>query len=361
MDYPPRMAGGTTIHVYEMARHFVKLGHTPHIIAASHPKAPKIEHGDIEIRRVRRPYTLFSALAAGRILKELDVIHGHGTCAYGFMRMYRFPTVIKMHSTWLEEYTRYKLMGRRTGLMRLYVHMDRYCATHAHAVIAISNVIKNETMRYGVSEEKITVIHNGIDPEPFSRATGMKDQLGLNDKLVIGYIGRLAPHKGVLTLAWAFKDLAEQYEDLHLLVVGDGPEKMGMASVLKDLAGRVTFIGYVPHHTVPEYYATADIIVYPTLYEPLGNVVLEAMAAGKPLIATATGGIPEILSKECGVMIRPPEDGNPAELKRALEQLIESPNLRKKMSNAGRKNISRFSWLEVCRRTIEVIETVLRA
>ncbi len=360
MDYPPRAAGGTTVHTYQMAKTFSETGHRPYVVAASHPDAPKEEHGKVEVRRVGRPYTLFSALKAGRLRSNLDVVHGHGTCAYGFMHLYKFPTVIKMHSTWAEEYKRYKEMNRPTGLMKWYVRMDRYCATHAQEVIAISEVIKRETMRYGVPEEKITVIHNGIDAKPFLGASPGKEELGLNNGLVIGYIGRLAPHKGVIPLAKAFRELAQDHEDISLLVVGDGPERSRMEDIISPL-GNAVFTGYVPHEQVPAYYATSDIIVFPTRYEPLGNVVLESMAAGKPLIASGTGGIPEIFNGKAGIMIEPPTEQDYKELKNGLEKLIGSASLRSSMSKVGRKEVKKYSWEKVCTKTAEVLESALRA
>lgn len=360
MDYPPRMAGGTTIHTYNMAKTFSNLGHTPYVIAAGYKGAPSEEHGNIEVRRVSRPYTLFSALKAGSLRNEMDVMHGHGTCAYGFMKLYEFPTVIKMHSTWRQEYEIYKKAGRKTGLMPLYVRMDRYCATHADAVIAISNVIKEETMRYGVPDEKITVIHNGIDPIPFQKASSKRHDLGIGeDSIVIGYIGRLSPHKGVVALANSFLELSGKYDNIHLLVVGDGSERSRMDKILSKVKDRVTFTGYVPHSEVPDYYATADIMTYPTSYEPLGNVIIESMAAGVPLVASKTGGIPEIFSEKCGVMIEPPTESEYNGLTEALETLLSSDTLRKNMGKAGHKEVKRFSWSKVCKSTLDVLEGVL--
>ena len=216
-------------------------------------------------------------------------------------------------------------------------------------------------MQYGVPEEKITVIHNGIDEEPFRKGQSHRTELGFEDKIVIGYIGRLAPHKGVMALARVFSDLAEKYEDICLLVVGDGPERKAMEEVLSPIEARVRFTGYVPREAVPDYYATSDIMVYPTLYEPLGNVILESMAAGKPLIASRTGGIPEIFYDKAGIMIDPPDKGETGQLIAALEELIASEATRAQMSAAGQIEIMKYSWEKVCLQTIEVMENVLRA
>lgn len=366
MDYPPRMAGGTTIHTYQLAVGFAKLGHIPYVISACgrHGAAKFEAQNGIKIRRVRRPYTLFSAFAMRSILNEIEVVHGHGNCTYGFLRMYpNYPTVVKMHNTWLAEYHRYKSLLKFRGLMRLYVHMDRYCVRKAKAIIAISEVIKRETMEYGVAEDTIRVIHNGIDLKPFLMAKDLRDKLGIErEQIVIAYIGRLVPHKGVWALAEAYKRLATHYDDIVLLVVGDGSERPKLESALKNLVARVKFTGYVPYEQIPRYYATADIIVYPSLYEPLGNVVLESMAAGKPLVASNIGGIPEIFNEHCGILIKPPSTTHDVQnLVNAIDKLINSSSMRVKLGAGGRKHVQRFSWTNVCLQTIEVLESVLKS
>lgn len=359
MDYPPRMAGGTTVHTYQLARGLAELGHRPYVVSLRHKGCPREEHGDVEVRRVPMPYTIFSALKMRSLTQEVDVVHGHGICSYGFMRLHRFPIVVKMHNTWLAEYALYRKMGLSTGLMRLYVHMDRFCATKAGALIAISHAVKDEVMRYGIPEEQITVIHNGIDLRSFENARSRKEELGIENAIVLAYIGRLVPHKGAFQVANAFAELTKRHDDVFLLIVGDGPERKRMEAVLVELMDKVRFTGFVEHELIPDYYATADIIVLPTIYEPLGNVVLESMAAGRPIIASMTGGIPEILPEECGILIDPP--GDVSSTLEAMDQLVTSESLRKSMGRRAREEARKYSWEKVCTRTVEVLEGVLRA
>ncbi len=229
MDYPPRMAGGTTIHTYQLAKALAKLGHEVHVVAASHPDVPKEELKEgIHIHRVRRPYSLFSAYRTKSLLKKIDIIHGHGICAYGHLMLNKFPTVVKMHNTWLGEYEQYKKLEGNiskkmdsTTMMKLYIKMDKTCCHRADHLICISEVIKNETKRYGIADGKMTVIHNGIDYARFDVKENYSDDLKLNG-VVVGYIGRLEPHKGVEFLIRAVKDL-----DCSLLLVGGGSDDAG--------------------------------------------------------------------------------------------------------------------------------------
>nr|NIP35870.1 glycosyltransferase family 4 protein [Thermoplasmata archaeon]NIS12971.1 glycosyltransferase family 4 protein [Thermoplasmata archaeon]NIU49935.1 glycosyltransferase family 4 protein [Thermoplasmata archaeon]NIV79631.1 glycosyltransferase [Thermoplasmata archaeon]NIW89689.1 glycosyltransferase [Thermoplasmata archaeon] len=228
MDYPPRMAGGTTIHTRALALALLEQGHDVHVVAARTPEAPDEEVREgVSVHRVRNPYTAWSARYTGKLLRELDVVHGHGDNAYGHLRTRSFPTVVKMHSTWHAELQRYRELGSGVGTlmaMRAHVRMDKYCARNADHLICITEVIAGETERaYGVPRDRMTVVHNGVDLSAFREAAGqrdaVRDRLGL-EGLTVLYAGRLVPHKGVGDLVRAMEGL-----DAELLVVGDGPSR----------------------------------------------------------------------------------------------------------------------------------------
>lgn len=359
MDYPPRMAGGTTIHTYQLAKALDSLGHEVHVVAASHPTVQKEEIVEnIHIHRVRRPYSIFSAYKTRSLLKQLDIIHGHGICAYGHLLINKFPTVVKMHNTWLGEYERYKKLNANVSrkmdsvtAMKMYVKMDKTCCARANHLICISKVIKKETKRYGILDNKMTVIHNGIDSEKFNIKTNYRNELNLSGPIV-GYIGRLEPHKGVEHLIKAAKRINATF-----LVVGGGSDQNRLQSLTKKLGleKKIKFTGYVQYEDIPRYYATVDIVVYPTLYEPLGNVILESMAAGKPIVTSAVDGIPEIFEPETGYLI----EASATAIEEKLNILLEDDKLRQKMGELGKKKVKGHSWVEVAKRTVEVCEGVL--
>ena len=359
MDYPPRMAGGTTIHTYQLALALNSLGHEVHVVAASHPDAPKEEIKEgIHIYRVRRPYTAFSAIRTRKLMKDLDIIHGHGICAYGHLVINKFPTVVKMHNTWLAEYERYKTLKGNVARkmdsitnMKYYIKMDKSCCRRAEHLICISDVIKNETKRYDVPNEKMTVIHNGIDYKKFDKQENYRKELGLSGT-VIGYIGRLEPHKGVEFLIRAAKKI-----DSTFLLVGGGSDQSRLEGLVKKLGleDKFKFTGYVPYEDIPKYYASVDIVVYPTLYEPLGNVILESMAAGKPIVASEVDGIPEIFEPGTGYLIKPSAKA----VEEKLRILVDDEKMRKRMGALGKKKVKGYSWVEVAKETVKVCERVL--
>ena len=359
MDYPPRMAGGTTIHTYQLAKALDSLGHEVHVVAASHPDAPKEETKEgIHIHRVRRPYTVFSAIRTRTLLKKIDIVHGHGICAYGHLLINSFPTVVKMHNTWLGEYERYKELKvnmtkdmDKATTRKYFINMDKSCCKRADHLICISDVIKKDTQRYDISDEKMTVIHNGIDISRFDVKEDFRNDLEL-DGTVVGYIGRLEPHKGVEYLIKAAKKI-----DANFLVVGGGSDQERLEAMVKklDLQKKIKFTGYVPYDDIPKYYASMDVVVYPTLYEPLGNVILESMAAGKPIIASEVDGIPEIFEDGTGYLIKPSAKA----VEEKLRILVDDEKLRKKMGALGKRKVKGHSWVEVAKQTVKVCEGVL--
>jgi glycosyltransferase involved in cell wall biosynthesis len=361
MDYPPRMAGGTTIHTYQLAKALDSLGHEVHVVAASHPEAPSEEVAEgIHIHRVKRPYSVFSAFRTRKLLKDLDIIHGHGICSYGHLILNKFPTVVKMHNTWLGEYERYKKMVGNivrkmdsTTTMKLYIRMDKTCCKKADHIICISDVMRRDTKKYGIDDKKMTIIHNGIDFAKFDIKENFRDKLGL-DGTVVGYIGRLEPHKGVEYLIKAAKNMNK---NCKFLLVGGGSDENRLRGLVNKLGlqKKIKFTGYVPYDDIAKYYASVDVVVYPTLYEPLGNVILESMAASKPIVASAVDGIPEIFEDGTGYLIKTSAKA----IEEKLEILVDDDKLRKKMGALGKTKVKDHSWIEVAKQTVEVCEGVL--
>ncbi len=360
MDYPPRMAGGTTIHTRALALALLEQGHEVHVVAARTPEAPNEEVREgVNVHRVRSPFTAWSANYTGKLVQQLDVVHGHGDNAYGHLKMRSFPTVVKMHSTWHAEMERYRELGSGVGTlmaMRAHVRMDKYCARNADHLICITEVIAGETERaYNVPRDRMTVVHNGVDLPTFRDADkerdATRDALGL-EGLTVLYAGRLVPHKGVGDLVEAMAGL-----DAELLVVGDGSSRPGLERRARELDVKATFTGFIDHGEVPAHYAAADIVCYPSLYEPLGNVVLESMAAGKPIVATDAGGMGEVYEPGTGALVQP---GDVAALHDALSLLVEDEEARRAAGAKGLETARRYGWDRVASTTVEVCQRVIQ-
>jgi glycosyltransferase involved in cell wall biosynthesis len=186
--------------------------------------------------------------------------------------------------------------------------------------------------------EKINVVYHGIDYQKYSQTntTDLKSQLGLaQDNLVIGFVGRLNVQKGIKYLLDGFKLIAEISRNVHLVIAGTGElEGMIKEFVSKfNLENRIHLLGF--RKDIQDLMKTFDIFLLPSLWEGFGIVLIEAMAAGNPIVATNTSSIPEIVEDGRNGILVPPE--NAEAICDVLVKLISEPELRIKFGKEGQK------------------------
>jgi glycosyltransferase involved in cell wall biosynthesis len=192
-----------------------------------------------------------------------------------------------------------------------------------------------------VPPERVMTIPNGIVAPNFDTAgPGLRRQAGLaQDDLVIGLVGKLCSGKGADFLLRAAARMADRVRDFHILLVGDGGRQNGYRAHLENLvktvglSDRVHFLGYVPD--AARFGQEFDVQVVPSQAEPFGLVTLEAMAGGVPVVATDTGGSPDILTDGVEGFLVSPGDEN--QLADRLVQLLTSQNLRREMGSRGKQ------------------------
>jgi len=245
----------------------------------------------------------------------------------------RAPAVIHAHMPPAELYVRAALLMRldsRTPLVisrhnterffdgPMELSIARFVARRANRVIAISRAVEGDTLARGlVAPSCIDVIPYGIDPAPFrirnpQYRAGLRSRWGFTpDDFVVGAIARLAPQKGLDVLLEAFASAASRSErHLRLAVVGEGPLGPALSAQARALGrdGSVVWLGRQPPADVPSILAAFDLFALPSRYEGLGLVLLEALAAGIPIVASRVGPIPEIIRDGTTGMLVPPDD-----------------------------------------------------
>ncbi len=233
------------------------------------------------------------------------------------------------------------------------------------AVIAVCELARQaEIERAGAAPHHVATIYNGVDVTAFSRSdpeadARIRDTFDIPaDAPLLGAIGRLHPQKDFGTLLAAVAQLRRQVPDAHLLLVGDGELREELVNHARSLGlgDCVTFAGHRTH--IPEILAAIDVFTLTSLWEGLPNVILEAMAAGLPVVATRVGGVPEVVvAGETGLLV-PPRD--PDALSRAIVTLLRDPALRQTMGRAGQERVRhRFSVEQMVRRTESLYERLL--
>jgi len=302
-------------------------------IQIMHPRYPIIPKVGMGIA----PLLMYRALlpVLKRLLSEgqgFDLIDAHyfypdGVAAVHFGHHLGKPVVITARGTDVNLSPRYRAPKRQ--ILR--------AAQHAAAIVTVSQALKESLVALGVTQEKITVLRNGVDLNHFRPMEQMllRSKHGLTGMVWLS-VGHLVELKGLHIVIAALA----QVPDVTLLIAGDGPEEVALRQQTHRLGigERVRFLGAVKHADLCEYYNTSDVLVLASSREGMPNVVLEAMACGTPVIATGVGGTRELVtSPEAGELMR---ERTPAALVEAWYRLCA----RKPDRVSTRRFAERFGW-----------------
>ncbi|MFI5072534.1 MAG: glycosyltransferase family 4 protein [Terriglobales bacterium] len=282
-----------------------------------------------------------------------DVVHAHGYKAdvyvYFALRGSKTPFVSTCHS-WI-----------KSGLLvSLYGITDRFALRSYAGVVAVSDDVKARLVKAGVHLEKIHLIQNGIDLRPFLRATPSirVAARGQEDALTIGWIGRLSNEKGPDIFVRAAARVLAEHPHTKFVMTGGGPDRAILTTLIDELNIResVSMIGR--REDMPGVYASLDVMVSSSRQEGLPMAILEGMASGLPLIATAVGEVPVVvIDGRTGILV-PSE--NVELLAAGMVKLIQDSSLRRCLGDAGRKLIEQeFSSNRMAADYLRVYEDVV--
>jgi glycosyltransferase involved in cell wall biosynthesis len=239
--------------------------------------------------------------------------------------------------------------------LRLYNQVDRVTLRSADRVISVCRAFAPRLIAYGVKPERIRVLHNAAVPTasvPDTRRMQLRDQLRIrNDESVVLTIGRLSREKGHADLVRALGMLRSIPHTWRLVLVGVGPEQGALERLAASLkiSGRVVFAGF--QRDVTHFYAIAHLFVLPSHSEGSSNVLLEAMMAGVPIVATRAGGTPEIVLDEDTGLLVPIRD--PHALAGAIARLLHEPDLAARLAySASARAVQEFSLDRYKRRLV---------
>ncbi len=342
--FPPDI-GGPATYVPTIAKALTERGHTVTVLTTSEPEHLRWDdsiHPFPVIRMNRRqkiwkrlPNYVAQILRYGR---TADVIYTNGiyfetAIANKFLRK---PLVMKIvgdeawersvRKGWTKDRFEDFQHNRQSWQAELFKRLRSWYVKQADKVIVPSRYLARWVARWGIPEERIVVIYNAVEP-----LDGVKPfPVSLKTSIKAITVGRLVPWKRIDQLLEALF----QVPGLGLVVVGDGPERSRLEALAKRLSvsERVYFAGSQSKLETLMLMAACDFFVLNSTYEGLPHVVLEAMALGLPVVATAVGGIPEVVKDgETGILVPPEGDG----LIEALRRLVEDPKGRKAMAHAG--------------------------
>jgi teichuronic acid biosynthesis glycosyltransferase TuaC len=263
-------------------------------ILVRHPRTlfvPRVAHG------LWAPmYAASLAPLAVAYRGKVDVVLGtwaypDGVAAVALARLIGVPAVVKLHGSDMN------MIAKLPGPRRLL----RLALPRAARVVAVSRALADEARALGVPAERVSIVMNGVDADlfrPRDRAIARRE-LGLPADAatrIVLYVGNLKATKGVLDLAAAFERIAETHPQLHLAVVGGGDARAALETVAGRWPGRITLAGARPLSEVPQWMAACDVLTLPSWAEGTPNVVLEALASGRRVVASSVGGIPDLVT-----------------------------------------------------------------
>jgi glycosyltransferase involved in cell wall biosynthesis len=346
---PERGWGGGEAQVTALVRELGAAGHRQTV--AADPGGPLARAvGELGVPvvpvRVANHFDVRAGFALRHLARERDVIHFHTARAHALAPMCRG-------------------LGARLIVTRRMDYVPaggpyvRFLYNRAvDAVIAISAGVRDALLRVGVRPERIRVVPSGVDvdalaaPPPARAALRREWSIGGDDVAVV-VLGALERRKGHAVLLDAAARLAPAALRLRYVFCGDGSEAAAIARAAAPLDGMVRLVGF--RRDVPACLAAADIVALPSHHEGLGVAALEAMAAGRPVVASRVGGLAEVLVHETTGLLVPP--GDPGALATALARLAGDPALRARFGAAGHAHVrARYTTARMAAGTLACYE-----
>jgi len=380
-EYPPEVYGGAGTAVEYLTRELRHLAE----VSVECWGAPRTEPGVTS----HQPWSALSEpkpesatlqamsinLAMAAAVKGADLVHSHTWYANfgGHLAklMWSIPHVMTIHS--LEPLRPWKA-EQLGGGYALSTFCERTGIESADAVIAVSRGVRQDVLDCypDVNADRVQVIHNGIDPEIYRPQPSPETltRFGIDPtRPFVLFNGRITRQKGLALLLAAALKLDPQYQ---LVLVASSPDTPEIAAEVAALAGRVAaergnliwIDHFISREDLIHLHSDAAVFVCPSIYEPFGLVILEAMACETPVVASRVGGIPEIVVEgETGFLVDydPADpDGFTGALADRIEKLLRDPTLSARMAKAGRERVvHHFGWPAIAAKTFELYETLL--
>src|SRR4051812_15591240 len=304
--------------------------------------------------------------AVGELGGGFDLVHSHdwlvADAARRLARRRRLPWLVTVHAT---EY------GRHQGWVdkhpQSHIHgVEKWMANRADRVVTCSAYMREHVSDiYGLDEERVTVIPNGIDPSdlvPVDDLEALRARFAAPNERLVLLVGRLVYEKGFQIALEALPGLIERLGDVRFLVAGSGTAEEELRSQAAELGldSSGTFLGWIGDDVLHSLYRIADLTVVPSIYEPFGLVALEAMASGCPCLVADTGGLREVVPGDESVGLRF-RSRDPDSLGAMAERLLTDDALRDRLVAEAQEHVLTFDWADVARQAAVVYGEVAAA
>ena len=381
-EYPPRVIGGISPHVYFLSKNLAKNGVKVHVVTCDFPGAPAYEVIDeVEVYRIdsyKNPAPDFAtwvylmnlnmqreaATIVNKLGGKIDVFHAHdwlvATAGIGLKHVFRKPLLVTMHSTEI---------GRRDGLHtdteKMIHETEAWLTYEAWKVICCSEyMVSHVRWAFGLPEDKLVMIPNGVNTHVYENSenedcAAFRAKYALPEEKIVLFVGRLVYEKGIHVLINAVPKVLGRV-DAKFIIVGSGYMKEQLLKIVRSmkLEHKVLFMGFVDDATLLRLQKCADVSVVPSLFEPFGIVALEAMAAKSPVVVSDTGGLAEIVEHDVtGFKAYP---NNPDSLAWGITKILTDEKYKNYIrENAYTKIQEKYDWQKIAQQTKELYKAIL--
>jgi phosphatidylinositol alpha-mannosyltransferase len=351
--------GGVQVHIAQLAERLRAHGHEVLVLAPGWGPAAepwvRIVGRPVRVRYHGTVAPICFSVASSRRIRTLlrgfrpDVLHAHEPLSPSTSMLAVRSSAVPVVATFHSYLGRSRLMEAAAPALRsVWRRLDARIAVSAAAATFLAQAIPG----------RVEVIPNGVDVELFRRPTAPAPDLPPGRTVL--WVNRLDPQKGFRVMVRAFALLAQGRDDVALVVVGDGADAGAVATLPEAIRGRVAMLGRVPHGELPPYHAAADVYVSPAVgQESFGIVLVEAMAAGVPVVATDIPGYREVVRDGVDGLLVPP--GDAGALAAAVGRVLDDAGLAERLAEAGAERADAFSWDVVMPRIEEIYRRVTGA
>ena len=280
----------------------------------------------------------------------IDLVHAHGYKAnfYALLagRVAEVPVTATCHN-WLG----------KSRSMRAYARLDRYLLRFFDGVAAVSRSVAEQLGHVG-TRQRVRVIPNGVPAPGPGIGSGLADQIRMGDRIVVGTVARLSAEKGTSVLIEAAAKICPDFPQALFVVVGDGPLRSSLEARVRELGMKEQFLFAGERNDVDQIYRSFDVYVLPSFQEGMPMALLEAMAAGLPVVATKVGGVPDLVcDPSVGTLVEP---GDPTAIATGIRDLLSDQSRRERMgSNARRRVETQFSAAAMAQNYVELYQEAL--
>lgn len=359
----PDTAGGAEVHLFYVCRELAERAHRVFVISPTSKLSTRASETDIPFVRIYirlwpKPFATLSYIVKSfvesfKLKQQIKIVHAH-TANYPVLAtafLFSFLTHKPYIVTCLGSDIR---VASRRFLQKIFQMPFLH---NAKRILAVSNEISEIVrLQYGVPKRQILAVGTGYDDRVLQELRDTRLPIEAKKDLHIINVANMRPEKDQLTLLRSFARLRKNIKGVRLSLVGDGPlrgqlEKFVAQHDMHD----VEFMGMLSHKEALKHVATADAFILTSVEEGMPTVIIEALALGKPVIATVVGGIPEVVTDGVNGILVPPK--SPEHIVKALERLMSDSRLRRRLGKAAAKSVKNYTW----RRIAEEFETVYSA